>query len=289
MFEIGTSTHAIAGFGKPGKPFRQALAEMADCGFSHFMLLTSEAGPPVDKRGNAPEAAVNIRKSDLDAVARAASQHGLRVSCIYPGFPLDYSVQGMDRTIEGMLAYREIAWRLGCHVMVHSAGRAEKPRMPHESKRDAIGRVAAVMDAVASDAPGEIFKMAVDIHYHGLIETVADCEHLLAVSKKKNTGLCLNIGHMTTLDQEGWSLLRRYPDRINIIAWKDHLVGDNLPQPVTSVELGKGKSPFPKYVEVYKQVSCRAIHLVTFEHVPFDEKKDALKRSWEHLQALFRA
>ena len=30
MFEIGTSTHAIAGFGPPSKPFRKAVAEIAE-------------------------------------------------------------------------------------------------------------------------------------------------------------------------------------------------------------------------------------------------------------------
>ncbi len=288
MFEIGTSTHAIAGFGKPSKPFRQAVAEMANCGYSHVFLLTSENGTPVDESGNAPEALVNIRESDLAATLRTVSSHGLRVSCIYPGFGLDFSPEGVEQTIDGLKAYRDIAWRLGCHVMVHSAGRTEKPHTPLEDKKEQIQRVAQAMDAVASDTPGEIFKVAIDVHYWGIVETVADCEYLLACAKRANSGICLNMGHMTTLGEEGWELLRRFPERIHVIAWKDHLVGDDLSQPVVSVELGKGGTPFQKYVEAYRKVKCKAIHVITFEDVPFDEKKDALKRSYEYLIRAFQ-
>jgi sugar phosphate isomerase/epimerase len=288
MIEIGTSTHAIAGFGKPTKPFRQALAEMADCGYAHFLLLASEAGPPLDRAGDAPSALIDVRRSDLETLLRTVSGYGLRVSAVYPGFSPDYSPAGMAGTIKGLRAYREIARRLGSHIMVHPAGRAEKPRMPHDQKKEMIARVAEVMDAVASDIPGELFKMAVDIHFQGIIETVADCEYLLAVAKKRNTGLCLNIGHMTTLGQEGWLLLERHADRINVIAWKDHLIGENLPEPVTSVELGRGRSSLARYVEAYRTVQCPAVHYITFEHVPFEEKKDALKRSFDYLQRLFQ-
>jgi sugar phosphate isomerase/epimerase len=128
--------------------------------------------------------------------------------------------------------------------------------------------------------------MAVDVHYGGIIETVADCEYLLSCAQKRNAGLCLNIGHMTTLGEEGWSLLERRPDRVHALAWKDHLIGDDLPQPVVSVELGKGKSPFHRYADVLKRVRCNALHYITFEHVPFEEKKDALRRSREYLAQL---
>ena len=288
MFELGTSTHAIAGFGPPSKPFRKAVAEIADCGYRHLLLLASEKGPLVDKTGAASEALVDIRNSDLDAVLRMVSSHGLRVSSIYPGFGLDFSSEGIGRTIYGLRAYRDVAWRLGCHVMVHSAGGAEKPRTALDNKKAQIRRVAEVMDALASDTPGEIFKMAVDVHYGGIVETVADCEYLLACAKKKVAGLCLNMGHMTTLGEDGWRLLARFPERIHVIAWKDHLVGDFLPKPVVSCELGKGNTPFQKYVGAYRKVKCDALHLITFEDVPFDEKKAVLKRSREYLVALFQ-
>lgn len=286
MFEIGTSTHAIAGFGEPSKPFRQAVAEMAECGFQHFLLLTSEAGPPVDCSGNAPAALINLRDSNLPALLRTVASHGLRVSSVYPGFGLDYSPEGMTSTIEGLKVYRDLAWELGCHVMVHSVSSFGKARVPLDEKKDAIERVAEVMDAVASDKPGAVFKMAVDIHYSGIVETVADGEYLLACAQKQNAGLCLNIGHMTTLGEEGWDLLERHPERVHVLAWKDHLLGDDLPKPVVSVELGTGKSPFHKYAEVLKRVRCQGLNYITFEDVPFEEKKDALRRSRDYLLTL---
>ncbi|MCC6445988.1 MAG: sugar phosphate isomerase/epimerase [Armatimonadetes bacterium] len=288
MFEIGTSTHAIAGFGQPGKPFRQSLAEMAECGFAHFMLLASEGGSPAGPMVDAQESLLDIRHSDIEAVVKAISSYGLRVSSLYPGFTLDYTPEGAAATVEKLKVYRDIAWRLGCHLMVHSAGRSLPPKTPLEEKKEHIRRVAVVMDMVASSSPGEVLKMAVDVHYGGIIETVADCEHLLSLAKKPNVGLCLNMGHMTTLGQEGWTLLLRYPERIHVIAWKDHLTGDHLPQPVVSCELGKGETPLQKYIEAYRQVECQASHLITFEDVPIAEKKDALKRSREYLVQLFQ-
>ena len=288
MIEIGTSTHAIAGFGSPSKPFRQAIAEIADCGFSHVLLLTSEDGPPVNRTGFASKVLVDITRSDVEAILRTVSSYGLRVSCIYPGFVLDFSREGVGATIEKLMHYRDIAWRLGCHVMIIPAGKAKKPHMPHKDKRGDIKRVAEVMDALSSDTPGEFFKVAVDIHYGGIIETVADGEHLLQCTDNRNSGLCLNIGHMTTLKEDGWIILTRFPERIHVIAWKDHLVGDNLPSPVFSCELGKGNTPFRKYVEAYREVECTALNLITFEDVPFEEKRGALKKSYQYLTDLFR-
>ena len=288
MIQVGTSLHAIAGFGPPGKGFRQSVAEIAECGYSHILLLASESGPVVDETGTASGALVDIRRSDLQAVLRTVSSHGLRVSCVYPGMSLDFSQEGLDPTIAGLKVYRDIAWKLGCHVMVHSAGRSETPRMPLDRKKEQIAQVAEAMNALASDTHGEIFKMAVDIHYGGIIETVADCEHLLTHTPNKNVGLCLNTGHMATLGEDGWTLLEHFPERIHVIAWKDHLVGDQLPKPVVSCQLGKGQTPFRKYVAAYRRVSRGALHLITFEDVPFDEKEEALRRSLEYFRSLFQ-
>ena len=289
MIEIGTSTHAVAGFGPPSKSFDQAVAEAAECGYKHLLLLASEKGPAVDETGTAPEALVDVSRSDLPAILRTVSRHGLRVGCLYPGFGPDFSPEQAEATIDRLTAYRDMAWRLGCHMMVHSAGQAKSPRLPHEQKRESIRHAAQVMDAVASDAPGAVFKMAVDVHYGGIVETVADCEYLLECAGTQNAGLCLNTGHMTTLGQAGWTLLSRFPERIHVIAWKDHLVGDDLPKPVVSCELGKGRSPFPRYVEAYRSSRCGALHLVTFEDVPFPEKRGALERSRQYLSTLLEA
>lgn len=286
--EFGTSTHAIAGFGEPGKPFRQSVAEMAECGYGHFLLLTWEGGPPIDANGDSPQSLVNLLESDPTGILRTAAMHGLRVSAIYPGFGLfDLTPEGIPKTIEKLKKYRELAWSLGCHLMIHPAGVGCEPGTRFEEKIEKIDALVKIMDAVACDTPGQIFQMAADVHYNATLHTVTDCEYFLANSTVQNSGLCLNMGHMTTSGEEGWHLLEKYPQRIHVLAWKDHLLGENLPHPVVSVELGKGRTPFQKYIEVYRKVDCRAIHLITFEDVPMEEKKGALCRSREYLLSLF--
>lgn len=286
MFEIGTANFAISGFGPPSKPFRQTVAEIADCGYSHFLIKASEDGPPVDEAGDAPAAEVNLLASDLEALLRTTSSHGLRVSSIYPGFSLDFS--DPDGTIDRLKAYRDIAWKLGCHIMIHSGGSADSPGMSVKDKKKQIKQVARVMDAISSDSPGEVFKMAVDIHYGAIIETVADCEYLLEHTKKKNSGLCLNMGHLTTSQERGWELLERYPDRIHILTWKDHDHGvqDKSQRAFLAIELGKGETPLHRYIHALRKVECKAPHLIAIEDVALDDRKDVLKRSYQLLQRM---
>ena len=286
--DFGTGIHAIAGFGPPGKTFRRAMTEIAECGFRHLMLLCWEGGPAVDAEGDAPEAFINILASDLDRFRQTVAGHGLRVSAIYPGFGLfDLSDEGIEGTIERLLEYRRIAWQLGTNLMIHPNGPAEDPDAPHRDKRERIERLTHVMDAVSSDEPGRLFKMASDVHYRATVQTVEDCEYLLSCARNRNTGLCLNMGHQATCGQPGWELLERHPERIHVLAWKDHLLGPDLPQPVFSVELGKGETPFRKYLEVYRRVRCDALNIIAFEDVPFEEKKEALARSRQYLENLF--
>ena len=288
MIEFGTSTHAIAGFGEPGKPFRQAVAEIADCGYQHMMLLGSEQGPAVGASGDAPQALVHIGRSDLAAIQQTIARHGLRIGCLYPGCAIDFCDAGKDATAERLLSYRNMAWRMGCHIMVHAAGSAPAPRTPLQDKESMLRNVAEVMDRVSSDAPGSVFKMAVDVHYGGIVETVADCGCLLDMTTQRNAGLCLNTGHMTTLDEPGWTLITERPDRVHVLAWKDHLTGPDLPKPVYSVELGTGRTPFERYVEALRAVECDALNLITFEDVALPEKRDALRRSREYALGLLR-
>ena len=286
MFEIGTANFSIAGFESPSKPFRQVVAEIAQCGYSHLFLYSSEDGPAVDQGGDAPTALVNVLKSDLDALLRTVSSQGLRISFIYPGFDLDHSSKGIDGTIDRLKAYRDLAWRLGCHTMIHSAGKAQAPNLPLENKKKQIEAVAQIMDALASDTPGEIFKMAVDIHYGAIIETVSDCKYLLEQVKRKNSGLCLNIGHLTTSGERGWELLENFPERIHTIAWKEHLEENNSAKPFKAIELGKGHTPFHKYIQVLRKTECKAPHLITIEDVPLDEMMGALSRSNQLLERM---
>ncbi|MCB9784240.1 MAG: sugar phosphate isomerase/epimerase [Candidatus Omnitrophica bacterium] len=285
--EFGTSTHAIAGFGEDPKPFEQSVAEVAECGYSHLLLLCSEAGPPVDSDGRAPSSFVNLLKSDIDGLNRRVASHGLRISAVYPGFGLfELSPEGIAITVEKLKPYRELAWRLGTHTMIHPAGTSEDPKGAHENKKPHIESLAEIMDSIASDKPGEIFKMAADIHYGSSLQTLEDIRYFLDVAKVTNTGLCLNMGHMTTAKQEGWTLIEDYPDRVHVLAWKDHIPSEDPAHPVVSIELGKGITPFKKYIEVLDRTEVDAISLITFEDVPVPEKKEALKRSRDHMVGL---
>ncbi len=287
--EFGTSMHAVAGFGAPGKPFKRVVAEAAETGFKHLMLLTYEAGPAVTAEGEAPDSFVNLLQSDIDGLMRTVSSHGLRVSSVYPGFGLfDLTPDGVSRTIERLVAYRDLAWRMGSHLMIHPAGVSENPQATLDQKKERIEALAAIMDGVASDTPGSLFKMAADIHYGSSLMTLDDCAHFLKVAKKRNSGLCLNMGHLTTSHQDGWTLVEQFPERIHVMAWKDHKLDHGGEHPVYSVELGTGDTPFRRYWEAYQRVDCDAIHLITFEDVPFEDKKNALRRSREYMDRLTR-
>jgi sugar phosphate isomerase/epimerase len=290
MFEVGVGPHSVAGFGPPGKPLGRVMAETAEAGYDHFMFLAWELNPPADDRGDAPDSFCDLKGSDLRALVRRLAQHGVRASSIFPGFMPVFERTELPQVIERLKAYREIAWELGCHTMVIPAGASPKPHMPTAAKLEGIGMLAEVMDAVASDEPGAVFKVAVDVHYHANIETVEDCDHLLDTLRVRNAGICLNIGHLHTVRSPGWELLRRRPDRIHVVAWKDH--GENLepdaPHPYLSKELGTGDTPLQEYVDAYLDGDCRGIHMITVEHVPFEDRVACLRRSREHLFRLFR-
>ncbi len=282
--KFGTSTHAISEFGNDIKPFHQALAEIRECGFEQLMLLMSPAGPPL-RAGDRPGASMlNLFDSDAAAVRQAVQEAGLELVSVHGGL-VNLSTAETRRESMGQLTkLADCARELGCGVMSHNAGQAPEPLMPHETKRELIAQLAEVMRAAAEYAPE--LRICVDIHYHSPVETIRDCEYLLELVPD-NAGLLLNIGHMTTCNQPGWELLERHPERIPVIAYKDHRTDPGRPHPVTSVELGKGESPFEEYLRVLKRRAGEHVHLITFEHVPLEQKKEALARSLVYLKGLW--
>jgi len=287
MVEIGAGPHSVVSFGNPAAmTFREATAQIAACDYEHLMVLGSEKGPPLDKAGDAPAAFVNLMESDPAALLKSVSGFGLRVSCVYPGCPLDYSAEGVKPTVERLLRYRETIRALGCHVMCLSVSGARRPGMPFEEKREAVARVAEVIDAVASDEPGDLFKVGIDIHYGAIVETVADCEYLLERCGNTNAGLCLNMGHLSSAKQDGWTLLEKYPGRVHIVAWKDHKVPEDGSRPWVSVRLGDGLTQLEKYVAAWKSSGCLGVHLITVEHEPPERKAAALRESLQYLRGM---
>ncbi|MCX7597904.1 MAG: TIM barrel protein, partial [Armatimonadetes bacterium] len=169
----------------------------------------------------------------------------------------------------------------------HSAGVAAAPGLPVEVKKEGLDRLARVMDTVAGEAADVPVYVAADVHYHGIAESVADCEYLIARLECPNAGPLLNIGHLTTCRQPGWELAQRYPERIRIVGWKDHVLGQP-DMPVYSVELGTGDAPLGQYVAVLRPQQVERRHVIAFEHVPTAERKAALARSLRYMEQLWQ-
>ena len=74
-----------------------------------MMLLSSEDGPTLDPSGDAPSSYIDITKTDPRLIVRTLASYGLRVSCVYPGFPLVYSPENIANMIKRFREYRDIA------------------------------------------------------------------------------------------------------------------------------------------------------------------------------------
>ena len=113
------------------------------------------------------------------------------------------------------------------------------------------------------------------------LKTLFDAGHL---------GVLLNIGHLTTGGQEGWRLIEEFPERLPIIAWKDHSLHPDRPRPVWSIELGTGDSPFGEYVRALRRLGPAAeclCHVINVEHEPAERRVAALARSLRYMQRLW--
>lgn len=286
--DMGSSIHTIGGFGDSSLTFCQALEGLAKSGCHHLMLIANEDGPTDKDCSLKPGVFPNVRGSDPGAFMRMVSSYGLRISSLFPAGAVDVTPEGKSAMIENWKQYRDVAWSIGCHTLTVCAGWTDEPRTPFAKKQEKLALFAEILNAVADETPGKICKIAVDIHYRGVLETVADAEFLYSLTRP-NAGLCLNIGHMTTLGEKGWQLLEKYPERIHVMAWKDHLHGDNLPKAVFSTELGRGATPFDEYIRAYRAVESRfnGSHIVTFEDVPVEDKQPALARSLDFLTKKF--
>ena len=191
-----------------------------------------------------------------------------------------------ERSLDRVRRLRDMALELRCQFICHSAGLAPAPGMATEEKREGLDRLARVMNAVAMESAGVPVYVAADVHYHGIAESVSDCEYLISILDCPNAGPLLNIGHMTTCHQPGWELPQRHPERVRMVGWNDHILG-KPEAPVFSVELGTGESPFEKYVPVFKRDDLERRHCIAFENVPTAERKEALRRSLRYLEGLW--
>lgn len=273
--------------GQDTVPFPEALKTLRRAGFVGVMLM-SRPGGPVLREGQIPDAClIDLSSSDLALVRRLAQEANIEITSVF-GTGVDLSDdQAMAGTVENLSTVAAIGRALGCSYMGHPCPSALAPGMSTADKTDLIDRLVTVMDAVAAAAP-EI-KFGVDVHYRGVIESVADCRYYVERAAHDNVGILLNTGHMTSSGQPGWELLDLIPERVFIMGWKDHLTGPNLERPVVSVELGKGHTDFRKYIERLKGDPTERLHLINVEDVPISEKEAALRASHRYLTELWEA
>jgi sugar phosphate isomerase/epimerase len=281
------SLHARSEFGNDTVPFVTALNDIREMGFAGVMMLWIDGGPVLKSGTEAAGSFLDLAQCDLKLVRKAFDDAGIEPGLIWT--PVDFSDDAAAlRALDRVRRLRDMALELRCQFICHSAGLAPSPGMATEEKREGLDRVARVLNTVATESAGVPVYVSVDVHYHGIAESVSDCEYLISTMDCPNAGPLLNIGHMTTCHQPGWELPQRHPERVRIVGWKDHILG-KPDAPVFSVELGTGESPFEKYVSVFKRDDgIERRHSIAFENVPTPERKEALRRSLRHVEELWR-
>ncbi|MEN6641385.1 MAG: sugar phosphate isomerase/epimerase [Armatimonadia bacterium] len=285
---FSTSVHALTEWSQPVKSFREVLREAAGLGYGGIMLMHLPGQEGLTADTDPHSAMIDMEQSDLSAVQAAVREAGLQIACLYQGLMRVADEAQAQQTAAALSRLVDLAVELGTDIVLPNAGAMPAPLMDCCDKEADLQRLVEVVRQVLETAPADI-KIAPDIHYQGVLETVADCCRYFELIPDQRAGITLNIGHMTTLRQEGWKLLENYPERVHVVAWKDHLL---QPPPehkhaVYSVELGTGDSPFERYVEVIPENGGQYTHMITLEHVPLEQKPAALGRSLKYMQELF--
>lgn len=280
--KFAAAIHATTDFGDDRIPFPDALAMVSECGFSDVMLLARRGAGSILRRGETPPGAlINLLESDLGIVSGLLQRNGISPRIVFASGINPAEPESAD----WLRQMAEVARRLQCRFVGHNCTAAPAPGMSTSEKAEQITALAALIDSVASDM--EDIQFAVDVHYHGLVEMIPDCDFYLEHLRSPNAGLLLNMGHMTTNRQPGWELAEDYPDRTPIIAWKDHFAGTDRERPAQSFQLGTAETPFEKYVEVIKpQVSDRA-HVISVEGIEESKRREVLAASHRYMTDLW--
>jgi sugar phosphate isomerase/epimerase len=280
------SIHAFTDFSPDEVPFREALRRIRVAGCEDVMLLGIPGRPGLHAGEEPPCVLLDYAASDPAAVSDALADAGLRLGVLFGAYCDLSSDAAFDETVAWLSKLCDWAIAMGCPFFGHSVGVAPEPGMPTEAKAERILALAHLMDTLGERYPA--LWISGDVHSHGVVESVADCEFLIAHLKTPNTGPLLNIGHMTTCRQEGWKLLAERGDRIHFIGWKDHKMIADDPYRVDSVELGTADSPFERYIPIVKaQAGIPRVHTIAIENTPLEEKPEAMRRSLEYITRLW--
>ncbi len=276
--------HAMTFDGQDTLSLPAALTTLRECGFASVMLM-SIPGRPVLTADTTPDACLlDLARSDLARVRRICDDAGMTIVGLY-GAGIDPSAEdAFDASVRHLRDACAIARELGCRHVGHPGGRAPSPGLVVEAKLPQMRRLARIVDAVAAEFTE--MRFAVDAHYHGTVETVADCERYLQELTCERAGILLNTGHMTTCGEEGWELLNRHPGRVPVIGWKDHRPDPESRRAFLSVQLGTGETPLSRYVEAVRGRELDRVHVINVEHAPMEEKAAALRASLQYMCAL---
>ncbi|MDA0746114.1 MAG: TIM barrel protein [bacterium] len=274
--EFGVVSHAVGHH----MSFEKTLAAIKDLGFGSVLLLTNRDADPVGADGTCKNAFPNVLGSDPVHVRKALYHAGVEVGALHFSGKIDIeSDAGIESGIEALKEYAVCALSLGCKYLTLPVPSCGRSGVPTEEKAAEIRRFAACMNGVAEAFGEQGLQVGCDIHYKAWVEGLEDCRLLLDSMPCENAGILLNIGHMTTVQSYGWLLVDEYPDRIPVVGWKDHSLAKDRSSPMLSIELGTGQSPFELYVKAFKRNPAERVHLVNCEHVPDDQRADALRRS----------
>ncbi|MGM0492593.1 MAG: sugar phosphate isomerase/epimerase family protein [Armatimonadota bacterium] len=277
--------HAMTFEGEDSLSLPEACATLRECGFEGVMLM-SIPGRPALQADDIPDACLlDLANSDLDAVKRIVADAGLEIVGLYCSGIDPSSAEGFQASVQSLVDGARVASELGCSHLGHGGGRSPSPGLATEAKLPLVQRLAQIVDAVAIEFPD--LRLAVDAHYHGVIESVADCEQYIDELDSERAGILLNTGHMTTCGEHGWELIEQQPERVPIIGWKDHMPAPDARKPFLSVELGTGDTGLDRYVEAARGQGVERVHIINVESVMMDKKAAALRASLEYMRSLW--
>lgn len=281
---FGVVTHAVGHH----LSFEKTLETIKQIGFDSILLLTNRHAEIVNAAGTSKSAFPNVLGSDPEHVRQAIDNAGLQIGALHFSGAIDVeSDDGIDPTIAALKEYAAYALALKCKFLTHPVPSCGRSRVPTTEKTAEIKRLGTCMNTVAKAFMEQGLRISVDIHYRAWVEGLDDCRLLLDSMSCSNAGILLNIGHMTTAESYGWLLVDEYPNRIPVVGWKDHNLAKNRPQPMQSVELGTGHSPFELYIKAFKRHPAERVHLINCEHVPDEQRIAVLKRSRAYLMKLW--
>ena len=281
---FGVVTHAVGHH----MSFEKTLAAIKALGFDFILLLTSRAADPVNAEGRSESPFPNVLNSDPEHLRKAIRNAGLEIGALHFSGDINISSDaGIESTIAGLKEYAAYTLAVECKYLTHPVPSCGRSKVPTAEKATEIKRLATCMNAVAEAFVAEGLRIGVDIHHTAWVEGLDDCRLLLDSMPCENTGLILNIGHMTTAEGYGWLLVDEYPNRIPVVGWKDHSLAKERPRPMWSIELGTGHSPFELYIKAFKRHPAARVHLINCENVPDEERLAVLQRSHEYLMKLW--